>query len=63
MSRFRTHCSYPGDDGCGDGGCGHKCVVVAGDDAAPILDLVEHVLDLVALSIARIVVGYWDFSI
>jgi len=44
----------PEDDGCGDADGGHEGVgasVVAGVDAAPVLEFSEHVLDLVTLSI------------
>ncbi len=37
--------------------------VVAGVDAPPIFQLAEHVLDLVALSVERLVMGYLDFSV
>ena len=36
--------------------------VVAGMDAAPILEPAEHVLDLMARAIERLVVGDWHLS-
>ena len=37
--------------------------IVAGVDAAPVLEFAEHVLDLVALSVERLVMGYLDFPV
>ena len=37
--------------------------VVAGVYAPPILELSEHALDLVALAIERLVLGYLDFPV
>ena len=37
--------------------------VVAGMDAPPILQPAEHILDLVALSVERAVMGYLDFPV
>ena len=37
--------------------------VVAGVDAPPILQLAEHVLDLVALAVERLVMGYLNFPV
>ncbi len=37
--------------------------VVAGVYAPPILELSEHVLDLGALAIERLVMGYLDFPV
>lgn len=50
----------PEDDGCGDADGGHEAVsasVVAGVDAAPVLEPSEHDLDLVAPPVECGVVG------
>ncbi len=57
-ARLRTH-DLPEDDGGGDGDGGHEGVgaaIVAGMDAAPVLELAEHLLDPVALAIEGAVV-------
>ena len=44
----------PEDDGCGDADGGHEGVgaaVIAGMDAAPVLEFAKHILDLVTLPI------------
>jgi hypothetical protein len=44
----------PENDGCGDADGGHECVgasIATDVDAAPVLELSEHVLDLVALAV------------
>lgn len=56
----------PEDDGCGDADGGHEgmCAsVVAGMDAAPVLEFAEHVLDPVALAVEHGVVGDLDLAI
>ena len=37
--------------------------VVAGVNAAPILEFAEHVLDFGALAVERLVMGYLDFPV
>ena len=49
----------PEDDDCSDTDCreeGVSAAVVAGVDASPVLELAEHVLDLVALPVEHPVV-------
>jgi hypothetical protein len=44
----------PENDGCSDADGGHECVgasIATGVDAAPVLELSEHVLDLVTLAV------------
>ena len=56
----------PEDDGCGDADGGHERVgasVIAGMDAAPVLEFAEHVLDLVTLSIEGRVVRDGHLSV
>src|SRR5437764_14706450 len=52
-----------GDRGCDADGReeGVGAAVVAGGDAAPVLEFGEHVLDFVALLIERLVIGQRDF--
>lgn len=57
--------SQPEDDGGGDDDGGHEglgATVVAGGDAAPVLETAEHVLDLVAEFVERAVVGVLDLA-
>jgi hypothetical protein len=52
--KVRTHSSEPEDDGGGDGDGGHEGMgasVVTGVAEPPILEPVEHILDLVPLAI------------
>ena len=54
------------DDGCGNADGGHECVgasVVAGVDAAPVLEFPEHVLDPVSLAIEHCTVGDRDLAV
>lgn len=37
--------------------------VVAGVDTPPIFQFAEHILDLVALAVERLVMGYLDFPV
>ena len=37
--------------------------IVAGVDTPPVLEFAEHVLDLVAFSVERLVVWYLDFPV
>jgi hypothetical protein len=56
----------PKDDGCGDADGGHEGVgaaVIAGVDAAPVLELAEHVLDLVTLAVECCVVRDGHLSV
>ena len=56
----------PEDDGCGDADCGHEGVgaaIVAGVDAAPVLDFAEHILDAMTLAIEGAVVRDRDFAV
>lgn len=56
----------PEDDGGGDTDGGHEGVgatVVSGVDAPPVLELAEHVFDLVALTIERGVVRDWHLPV
>jgi hypothetical protein len=40
----------PEDDGGGYGVAGHSAAMIAGADAAPVLESAEHVLDLVPVA-------------
>ena len=56
----------PGDEGNGEGDGGEEgagALVIAGVDAAPVLETGEHVLDAITLSVERPVVGYMDPAI
>ena len=56
----------PDDDSCGDADGGHEGVgaaVIAGMDAAPVLELAEHVFDLVALAIEHGIVRDKNLSL
>lgn len=56
----------PEDDGCGDADGGHERLdasVVAGVDAAPVLEFAEHVLDFVTLAIEGCIVRDGHFAV
>ncbi len=56
----------PEDDGCGDADSRHEGVgaaVIAGMDAAPVLELAEHILDLMTLPIKDPVVRDGHFAV
>lgn len=56
----------PEDDGCGDADGRHEGVgaaVIAGMDAAPVLELAQHILDLVAQPIKDRVVRDGHFGV
>ena len=56
----------PEDDGCSDADGGHEGVdatVIAGMDAAPVLEFAEHVLDPMTLAIEGRVVRDRDFTV
>ncbi len=56
----------PEDDGCGDADSRHEGVgaaVIAGMDAALVLELAEHILDLVTLPIKDRVVRDGHFAV
>src|SRR5271169_5462835 len=58
--RLRTHLSQPEDDVGGDADGreeGVGATIVTGSDAAPVLKLGEHVLDLVALPVENFIVS------
>ena len=56
----------PEDDGSGDADGGHEGVraaIVAGVDAAPVLELAEHILDAVTLAVELPVVRDWHLAV
>ena len=66
ISGFRTHCGNPEDDGGGDddrAGEDVGTLVASGSHPAPILDLSQHVFDVMTLAEEHGVVGMLDLSV